>query len=80
MPEPDLGERLAACIRQAPGTPAPDLRELTAFLASRRGLERRELPELLLRVEEMPLGPSGKVCRGTLLLAARETSAPRAKR
>lgn len=78
VPDPELGERLCACIRKAPGAPAPDLEELTTFLESRRGLERRKLPELLLRVQEMPLGPSGKICRRTLaLLAARRTSATR---
>ncbi len=75
VPDPELGERLCACVRETPGVPAPDLRELTTFLESRRGLERRKLPELLLRVREMPLGPTGKICRRTLaLLAARETS------
>ncbi|GGX01265.1 class I adenylate-forming enzyme family protein [Streptomyces lomondensis] len=75
VPDPELGERLCACVRQKPGVPPPDLRDLTAFLESQRGLERRKLPELLLRVREMPLGPTGKICRRTLaLLAARETS------
>jgi acyl-CoA synthetase (AMP-forming)/AMP-acid ligase II len=78
VPDPELGERLCACIRERPGAPVPDLSELALFLESRRGLERRKLPELLLRVPEMPLGPTGKICRSTLaLLAARETSAGR---
>jgi acyl-CoA synthetase (AMP-forming)/AMP-acid ligase II len=75
VPDPELGERLCACIRARPDAPSPDLRELTVYLESQRGLERRKLPELLLRVDEMPLGPTGKVCRRTLArLAARETS------
>lgn len=78
VPDPELGERLCACIREKPGAPVPDLGELAVFLESQRGLERRKLPELLLRVVEMPLGPTGKICRSTLaLLAARETSAGR---
>ncbi|NDZ83029.1 long-chain fatty acid--CoA ligase, partial [Streptomyces sp. SID10853] len=78
VPDPDLGERLCACIRETPGSPSPDLAELTGFLESQRGLERRKLPELLLRVSEMPLGPTGKICRTTLAgLAARETQAIR---
>ncbi|MFE6520819.1 class I adenylate-forming enzyme family protein [Streptomyces sp. NPDC057794] len=78
VPDPELGERLCACVRPRPGFPPPDLRELTAFLADRRGLERRKLPELLLRVEQMPLGPTGKICRRTLAQrAARETRVPR---
>ena len=78
VPDPELGERLCACIRETPDARSPDLRELTVFLESQRGLERRKLPELLLRVEEMPLGPTGKICRSTLArLAARETSGVR---
>ncbi|MEU0203423.1 MULTISPECIES: class I adenylate-forming enzyme family protein [unclassified Streptomyces] len=78
VPDPELGERLCACVRETPGARPPDLPELTRFLESQRGLERRKLPELLLHVREMPLGPSGKICRRTLaLLAARETSGPR---
>ncbi|MFI8829572.1 class I adenylate-forming enzyme family protein [Streptomyces afghaniensis] len=78
VPDPELGERLCACIRERPGAPVPDLSELAVFLESQRGLERRKLPELLLRVVEMPLGPTGKICRSTLaLLAARATSAGR---
>jgi acyl-CoA synthetase (AMP-forming)/AMP-acid ligase II len=74
VPDLELGERLCACIRQTPDTPSLDLQELTEFLESQRGLERRKLPEFLVRVSEMPLGPTGKICRSTLaLLAARDT-------
>ncbi|GAA0445556.1 class I adenylate-forming enzyme family protein [Streptomyces olivaceiscleroticus] len=74
VPDPELGERLCACVRGVPGAPALTLPALAAFLAD-RGLERRKLPELLLRVDEMPLGPTGKVCRRTL--AARAAALPR---
>ena len=62
----DLGERLAACVVQRPGTPPLTLPALTAFLRRERGLEPRKLPELLVRLAELPLGPTGKVCRETL--------------
>ncbi|POX38919.1 AMP-dependent synthetase [Streptomyces sp. Ru73] len=75
VPDPDLGERLCVCVRAAPGTPAPTLPELTAFLED-RGLERRKLPELLLPVREMPLGPTGKVCRRTLASRAARLPLP----
>lgn len=65
VPDPDLGERLCACVRPVPGARVPSLPELGGFL-TRRGLERRKLPERLLRVGVMPLGPTGKVCRRTL--------------
>ncbi|WP_326699896.1 acyl--CoA ligase [Streptomyces sp. NBC_01754] len=65
VPDPDLGERLCACVRPVPGVPAPSLPDLDGFLVG-RGLERRKLPERLLRVAAMPLGPTGKVCRRTL--------------
>lgn len=72
VPDPELGERLCAVVRVPPGAPAPALRELTEFLESQRGLERRKLPERLVRVDAMPLSPTGKVCRRTLAgLAAR---------
>ncbi|MGP3924287.1 class I adenylate-forming enzyme family protein [Streptomyces sp. 8N616] len=87
VPDAELGERLCACIRQAPGTPFLILSSLTAFLEKERGLERRKLPELLLRVQKMPLMPTGKICRRTLTalacerypcLPARDPSSPSA--
>ncbi|MFF6783082.1 AMP-binding protein [Streptomyces sp. NPDC012510] len=69
VPDPALGERLCACLRVAPGAPAPTLSDLTTHLLN-RGMARRKLPELLLVVEEMPLGPTGKVCHRTLAAQA----------
>jgi acyl-CoA synthetase (AMP-forming)/AMP-acid ligase II len=66
VPDPDLGERLCACITQRPDTSSLTLTQLNAFLEGERGLERRKLPELLLTLPELPLGPTGKVCRQTL--------------
>ncbi|GAA2796584.1 hypothetical protein GCM10010470_34640 [Saccharopolyspora taberi] len=68
----ELGERLCACISQPAGSRPITLPEVTAFLETERGLERRKLPEVLVHVAEMPLGPTGKICRRTLTaLAAR---------
>lgn len=72
VPDPHLGERLCACVRESPGAHLPTLQALTAFLEQQRGLERRKLPEFLLRVAEMPLGPTGKICRRTLTALASE--------
>jgi acyl-CoA synthetase (AMP-forming)/AMP-acid ligase II len=66
VPDPDFGERLCACITQRPDTPSLTLTQLNAFLERERGLERRKLPELLLTLPELPLGPTDKVCRQTL--------------
>ncbi|MFM9368613.1 class I adenylate-forming enzyme family protein [Streptomyces sp. Da 82-17] len=71
VPDDDLGERLCACIREAPGAAPLSLADVTGFLEAERGLERRKLPELLLRVDEMPLGATGKICRPTLARRAR---------
>lgn len=76
VPDEDLGERLCACVREAPGSGGLQLRQLTGFLETDRGLERRKLPELLLRIPQMPLGPTGKVCRATLTRLAAERHAP----
>ncbi len=68
----DLGERLCACVAPQPGATALTLPEINAFLEGERGLERRKLPEALLTLSELPLNPTGKVCRQTLIrLAAR---------
>ncbi|MER5492642.1 class I adenylate-forming enzyme family protein [Streptomyces sp. NPDC002490] len=60
VPDADLGERLCACVRPAPGAAAPTLDTVVAHLRA-RGLARHKHPEHLLLVEEMPLGPTGKV-------------------
>ncbi|GAB3439396.1 class I adenylate-forming enzyme family protein [Actinophytocola sediminis] len=62
----DLGERVCAYVQPRPSLPAPTLAELTGFLERERGLERGKLPERLVLLAELPLGPTGKVCRRTL--------------
>ncbi|MPZ65446.1 MAG: AMP-binding protein [Pseudonocardiaceae bacterium] len=66
MPDPELGERLCACVTQQPGTATLTLAAINAFLENERGLDRRKLPESLVVLPELPLGPTGKVCRQTL--------------
>ncbi|WHT22865.1 class I adenylate-forming enzyme family protein [Crossiella sp. CA-258035] len=70
VPDPELGERLAACLAQRPGSAPLTLPVLTRYLEEERGLERRKLPELLVVLPELPLGPTGKVCRHTLTALA----------
>ena len=66
VPDPDLGQRLCACIAPRPGSAPVTLAGLNGFLENERGLERRKLPELLVVLPELPLGAAGKVCRQTL--------------
>ncbi len=70
VPDPEFGERLCACVVPRSDTPPFTLPELNAFLERERGLERRKLPELLLALPELPLGPTDKVCRQTLVRLA----------
>ncbi|QMU71326.1 class I adenylate-forming enzyme family protein [Streptacidiphilus sp. P02-A3a] len=65
VPDPDLGERLCACVVQESGTEPLTVGQLGDFLTGARGLERHKLPELLLQLDSLPLGPTGKVCRRT---------------
>jgi acyl-CoA synthetase (AMP-forming)/AMP-acid ligase II len=66
VPDADLGERLCACIVPRPGHPPPGLAELTGYLRTHHDLEPVKLPERLLVLPRLPLGPTGKVCRTTL--------------
>lgn len=70
VPDPDLGELLCACVAQRRGTPPLLLAEVNAFLEHDRGLERRKLPELVISLRRLPVGPAGKVCRRTLIRLA----------
>ncbi|RKT89213.1 Acyl-CoA synthetase (AMP-forming)/AMP-acid ligase II [Saccharopolyspora antimicrobica] len=72
VPDADLGERMCACISQAAAAPELTLADITEFLATERGLERRKLPEYLLRLPELPLAATGKVCRRTVTAMAAE--------
>jgi acyl-CoA synthetase (AMP-forming)/AMP-acid ligase II len=70
IPDDDLGERLCACVVPVPDRPPPTLADLTAYLREQHDLEPVKLPERLLLLSELPLGPTGKVCRATLTAVA----------
>jgi non-ribosomal peptide synthetase component E (peptide arylation enzyme) len=63
-PDPDLGERVCAFVVPSPGTDLTTT-ELLTFL-DRAGLDRHKHPERVLFLPELPLGPTGKVCRHSL--------------
>lgn len=76
VPDGDLGERMCACVALTAGATLT-LADINAFLENERGLERRKLPEALLTLDELPLNPTGKVCRQTLnRLAAEQHGEP----
>ena len=75
-PDPDLGERLCACVAPRNGVPSPSPAALTAYLRDERGLEPRKLPERFVVLPELPLGPTGKVCAATLARIAAESAVP----
>ncbi|MFC8451451.1 class I adenylate-forming enzyme family protein [Kitasatospora sp. NPDC057223] len=64
VPDPLMGERLAACLVPRPGR-TPTLEDLSAHLDG-RGLERRKHPERLLLLDALPLTPAGKPDRRAL--------------
>lgn len=66
LPDPDLGQRLCLCITRVPGADAIDLAEVRGFLTQQRGVRRRSLPELVVELPELPLGPTGKISRDAL--------------
>ena len=76
VPDPDLGERLCACVVPLPGHPPPDLTDLTEYLRVHHDLEPAKLPEHLIVLPSLPLGPTGKVCRPTLTRLAGDRPAP----
>ncbi|MFG2981141.1 class I adenylate-forming enzyme family protein [Streptomyces sp. NPDC048258] len=64
VPDPLMGERLAACVVARGGRP-PTLASLGDHLSG-RGLERRKHPERLLVLAELPLTAAGKPDRAAL--------------
>jgi acyl-CoA synthetase (AMP-forming)/AMP-acid ligase II len=71
IPDPELGERLCACVVPSRDHAAPTLADLTTYLRTQHDLEPAKLPERLVVLPALPLGPTGKVCRATLVTAAR---------
>jgi acyl-CoA synthetase (AMP-forming)/AMP-acid ligase II len=66
VPDPLLGERLAACVVVRPGMPEPTLQALTRYLVEAHGLETVKLPEQLDVLVELPLNAAGKVDKPAL--------------
>jgi acyl-CoA synthetase (AMP-forming)/AMP-acid ligase II len=63
-PDPDVGERAVAFVVARAERPV-ELEALTRFL-DEQGLARYKWPEELQMLDELPLGPSGKVLRREL--------------
>jgi len=66
VPDPVLGERLAACVVTRLCTQPPTLQALADFLVEEHGLETVKLPERLKVLGELPLNPAGKVDKAAL--------------
>ncbi|MGC8487784.1 MAG: class I adenylate-forming enzyme family protein [Clostridia bacterium] len=64
MPDPILGERACAFVVPVDGT-SVTVYDLAAFL-DERGVAKFKAPERVEVVEELPLGPGGKVLKGEL--------------
>ncbi|MEV7277168.1 fatty acid--CoA ligase family protein [Streptomyces sp. NPDC093111] len=75
VPDPLMGERLAACVvPRGPGA-GPALPDLGTHLTA-RGLDRHKHPELLLLLDALPLTAAGKPDRGELRRRAALTPVP----
>lgn len=75
VPDPLMGERLAACVvPRGPGA-APELPDLGAHLTA-CGLDRHKHPELLLLLDALPLTAAGKPDRAALRRRAAATPVP----
>ncbi len=64
MPDAVMGERLCAYVVPVAGTP-PDVSLFQEFLAQ-RGIAKYKWPERVEILEEMPLGPGGKIQKTVL--------------
>lgn len=75
-PDPDLEEKICACVVPADGEPAPQLETLCSWLLD-KGIAKFKLPERLEVFSALPRNPVGKVVRGELQqqVAQRGTSA-----
>jgi 2,3-dihydroxybenzoate-AMP ligase len=70
-PDPDLGERMCACVILRPGA-ALSLQELVAFLMQKE-IAKFKLPERLRIFDDFPVSTFGKVSKKTLAeMAARD--------
>lgn len=68
IPHSVLGETVAAAIVLKPGNdPDPPVQQIRDFVAER--LARFEVPQQIVMVDEIPLGPTGKLVRKDLVQA-----------
>jgi 2,3-dihydroxybenzoate-AMP ligase len=75
VPDPELGERMCACVILRPGATLT-LPELVEFLTAQE-IDRHKLPERLAVLERFPLSPVGKVSKKDLgAMLAAECAAP----
>jgi cyclohexanecarboxylate-CoA ligase len=74
-PDPDLGERAVAFVVPHAGQRV-ELEALTRFL-DEQGVARYKWPEELRMLDELPLGPSGKVLRRELRERTQPNPTPR---
>ncbi|WP_052390438.1 ANL family adenylate-forming protein [Streptomyces sp. NRRL B-24484] len=74
--DPDLGERMCACVVPRATAVGLALADLTGFLAEDCGLERYKLPEHLLLLERLPVGSTGKPDRRALAVLAAAARLP----
>jgi 2,3-dihydroxybenzoate-AMP ligase len=66
MPDPQLGERMCACIIPRQGAAELTLKELVSFLAASE-IAKFKLPERLELMNDFPLSTFGKVSKKTLV-------------
>ncbi|MCU7826544.1 class I adenylate-forming enzyme family protein [Kitasatospora sp. DSM 101779] len=76
VPDPDLGERMCACVVPRAAAVGPTLADLTGFLREHCALERHKLPEYLLLLERFPAGSTGKPDRRALAVLAAAARLP----
>ena len=75
VPDPDLGQRVCACVALRAQAPPLDLGRLGVFLDT-SGLERHKFPERLITLEELPITPAGKIDKQALLQLAAASPSP----
>ncbi len=74
VPDPELGERMCACVILRPGATLT-LPELAGYLAAQE-IARHKLPERLAVLERFPLSPVGKVSKRDLAATLAAGGAP----
>jgi non-ribosomal peptide synthetase component E (peptide arylation enzyme) len=73
--DPDLGERVCACLVLAEGAGAPTVEGLGDWLGE-RGLARFKRPERIELFDALPRNPLGKVVRNELAAAVAARGGP----